>query len=474
MPHAVWVSAVYMRCSMTTLNTTTDLRHHLAQNNTLALRHFCEAEHPAEVAEALSTLSSYEIWEVLQATSFEIRREILCSFGEDTLYDLVLTLDRKVVALILTAMYSDDRANLFRRLTDEQREHLYPALAKAERENIRKLTSYPEESAGSVMNSDYVALRKSMSATEAIDQIRLEAPTKETVYYAYVVDDERRLTGFVSLKDLIVAQPDAIIETFMHKEVLFARAEDDQEKAARKIQKYDLIALPVINGRDALVGIITHDDALDIITQEQQEDLEKLMAISGQHKAGTYLKTSFWVHFKNRASWIVGLSILGLLSGTIIHSFEDSLMALMVLALYMPMVADTGGNTGSQSATVVIRALALSEIRAGDAFKVIFKEFRVSLLMAVILAILSFGKVMWLSSGSDIPLGFSLPMIGATIAIALGMQVVTATLIGAILPMAAVRMKLDPAVVASPALTTVVDITGLLIYFSTAKIMLGI
>lgn len=459
---------------MTTICSTIDLRNKLVQNDSLALREFCEAEHPAVVAEVLSEFAPHEIWQALLATSIEVRGEILCSFSEDILRDLILTLDRKDAASLLTAMYSDDRANLFRGLTEEQRELLYPALARAEREDIRKLTSYPKESAGSVMSSDYVALRKSMTASQAIDQIRLEAPTKETVYYAYVVDDERRLTGFVSLKDLIVAKPGAAIEEFMHKEVLYARAEDDQEEAARKIQKYDLIALPVINGGDALVGIITHDDALDIITQEQQEDLEKLMAIQGPHKAGTYLKTSFWVHFKNRAYWIVGLTIMGLISGMIIHSFEDSLMALMVLALYMPMVADTGGNTGSQSATVVIRALALSEIRPGDAFKVLLKEFWISVLMALVLAGLSFGKVMWLSSGSDVPEGFSLPLVGLTIALALGVQVISATLIGAILPMAAARMKLDPAVVASPALTTIVDITGLLIYFTTAKLMLGI
>jgi magnesium transporter len=180
------------------------------------------------------------------------------------------------------------------------------------------------------------------------------------------------------------------------------------------------------------------------------------------------------VHFKNRAYWIVGLAALGLVSGLIIHGFESSLMNLIILALYMPMVADTGGNTGSQSATVVVRALALGEVKPGDAFKVLFKELKISILLGLILAVLSFGKVMFLSQGADIPVGFSLGNIGFAIALALGMQVVTATLVGALLPLGAAKMKWDPAVVASPALTTIVDITGLLIYFGTAKVLLGI
>ena len=449
-------------------------REYLSLNNTDALREICDAEHPAVVAELLSALNPSEIWNVVRHVPPDLQAEIVCHLDEDAQTDVVLGLDRKDAAALLTGMSSDDRADIFRRLDENQREVLYPALAKAEREDIRRLTAYSEDTAGSVMSSDYVALHKDMTAGQAVAQIRLEAPKKETIYYAYVVDEFRKLIGFVSLKDLIMAKPNAVINDVMHKEVIFCHANDDQEDAARKIQKYDLIALPVINGGDALVGIITHDDAIDIITQEQQEDMEKLMAIRGSHQSGAYLKTSAWVHFKNRAYWIVGLAALGLVSGLIIHGFEASLMNLIILALYMPMVADTGGNTGSQSATVVVRALALGEIKPGDALKVLFKELKISILLALILAVLSFGKVMFLSRGSDIPVGFSLGKIGFAIALALGMQVVTATIIGAILPLGAAKMKWDPAVVASPALTTIVDITGLLIYFGTAKILLGI
>ncbi|WP_147819431.1 magnesium transporter [Salidesulfovibrio onnuriiensis] len=450
------------------------IRDHLAKNDIEALRRLCEAEHPASVAEWLSALEPAEIWRILRTVSPELQGEIVSHIDEDTQQELVPVLDVRDAASLLTGMSSDNRADLFRRLPEEQRERLYPALAKAEREDIRKLTSYPLGTAGSIMTSDYVSLQRDMTASQAMQQIRLEATQKDTIYYAYVVDDARTLIGFVSLKDLILARPGERIEDFMHREIICAHAGDDQEDAARKIEKFDLIALPVINGGDALVGIITHDDAIDVIMQEQQEDLEKLMAIRGSHQAGTYLKTSSWVHFKNRMFWVVGLAALGLLSGIIIHGFEGSLMSLMVLALYMPMVADTGGNTGSQSSTVVVRALALGEIKTGDAMRVLFKELQVSLLLGVVLAVLSFGKVMFLSHGTVIPDGFSLWKIGAAIALALGLQVVTATLIGALLPMGAAKLRLDPAVVASPALTTVVDISGLLIYFGTAKMLLGI
>lgn len=451
-----------------------ELREMLAAGDSKALRDFCESGHPAIIAELISPLSSEEAWTVLRHADTLLRSEIYSHLDEDLQVEIVGDLRREEVARLLADMSPDDRAHLFKQLPENLREAVLPALAQAEREDIRRLSAYKEGTAGAVMTSDYATLPLQLTTAQAIERLREIAPDKETIYYAYVVDESRKLLGFVSLKDLIVAPREARVGDIMHREVIFARVEDDQEDAARKIQKYDLIALPVLNGGNALVGIITHDDAMDIITQEHTEDMEKLMAIAGSHEAGVYLKTSSWVHFKNRASWIVGLAALGLVSGIIIHSFEATLTQMLILALYMPMVADTGGNTGSQSATVVVRALALREIFPNDVFKVLFKELKIAILLAVILGVLSWGKVLFLSQGSEIPAGFSLAKIGAAIAIALGLQVVTATLTGALLPLGAAKMKWDPAVVASPALTTIVDITGLLIYFCTAKWVLGI
>jgi len=451
-----------------------DLREMLAADDSEALRSFCESGHPAVIAEFISDMSGQEAWTVLLHAVPALRSEILSHLDEDLQVEIIGSLRREEVARLLAEMSPDDRADLFKQLPEDLRESVLPALAQAEREDIRRLSSYSEGTAGAVMTSDYASLAPHLTAFQAIERLREVAPDKETIYYAYVVDDRRKLLGFVSLKDLIIARREARVSDIMHGEVIFSRVEDDQEDAARKIQKYDLIALPVLDGDDALVGIITYDDAIDVITQEHTEDMEKFMAIAGSHEAGVYLKTSAWVHFKNRAYWIVGLAALGLVSGVIIHRFEATLMKLLILALYMPMLADTGGNTGSQSATVVVRALALGEITPRDVARVLFKEFKISVLLAVILGVISWGKVIFLSQGAEIPAGFSLARIGGAIAIALGLQVVTATLIGALLPLGAARMKWDPAIVASPALTTIVDITGLLIYFTTARLLLGV
>lgn len=451
-----------------------ELREFLFAQDSKTLKEFCESEHPAIIAELISALSAEEVWGVIKHADKAIRSQIFSYFDEDTQIKIIETLQRDEIASLLSEMSHDDRADLFKRLPENLQKLLLPALAQAEREDIRRLSAYPENTAGAVMTSDYATLSPQMTVAEAIEHLREIAPNKETIYYSYVVDENRKLIGFSSLKDLILAPKEALVGDIMHRDPIFARVTDDQEDVARKIQKYDLIAIPVVNGNDVLVGIITHDDALDIITQEHNEDLEKFMAIAGSHEVGVYLKTPAWVHFKNRAYWVVGLAGLGLVSGMIIHSFEKALTKLLILALYMPMVADTGGNTGSQSATVVVRALALREISPKDVFKVIFKEFKIASLLALILGFLSWGKVMFLSQDSEIPAGFSLSQIGLSIALALAIQVVTATLIGAILPLGAARLKLDPAVIASPALTTIVDITGLLIYFSTAKFLLGI
>jgi magnesium transporter len=259
----------------------------------------------------------------------------------------------------------------------------------------------------------------------------------------------------------------------MYSDFIFARVDDDQEDAARKIQKYDLLALPVVDEQDALVGIITQDDAIDIITQEHTEDMEKFMAIAGTHEDAVYMKTTVWGHFRNRYPWVIALAILGLVSGFIVQHFEGLLMEFTILAMFMPMLADAGGNTGSQSATLVVRALALREVSPKDVFRILAREFRVALLLAVLLGIMAFGRVFLFGGGSSISDSSSMVRIAFAISLALGLQVITSTMIGALLPLGAARMKWDPAVVASPALTTIVDITGLLIYFTIVKLMMA-
>lgn len=450
------------------------LKNYIKEGNLDEIKLLNETAPPPVIADFISPLHADEVKIVLDQAEPFTKAEIFGYLDIDLQLELAKITKRNELAQLITYMAHDDRVDLLKKIPEEKRELILPALAQAEREDIRKLSAYPEGTVGAVMTSDYATLTRDLTAEEAINKLRLEAPNKETIYYAYVIDSNRQLIGFVSLKDLILARSEELVDSIMHSEMIIANAYDDQEKAARKIQKYDLISLPVINGGNALVGILTYDDAIDIITQEHTEDLEKLMAISGGHEAGVYLKTSAFTHFKNRAIWVVGLALLGLISGVIIHNFEDAIKGLIILTLYMPLMTDAGGNTGSQSATVVIRALALNEIGPGDLIRVVFKELKIAFMTSALLGVLAFCQVMVLSWNSLLPEGMVLTDVAMVVATALSLQVITATVVGALLPMSIAKIKLDPAVVASPALTTIVDISGLLIYFSTAKLLLGL
>lgn len=451
-----------------------ELREAVKSGEAGELREFLVGTHPRAVADFLAGLEPNEIAAVLRVAPAATQAEVFSHFNINRQLALVGILPRDELGRLLSDMPPDDRADLLRQVPEDRREAILPAMAQAEREDVRRLMSYPEGTAGAMMTSEYATLSPDETVASALDRLRREAPDKETIYYSYVIDGQRHLLGSVSLKDLILARPEARVSDVMRTDAISARVGDDQEQAARTINKYDLIALPVVDAGNALVGIITHDDASDVMIQEQTEDVEKLMGISGQHESYAYMKTSPLGHFRNRVGWILGLAALGLVSGFIVHHFEALLAQIALLATFMPMLADTGGNTGSQSATLVIRALALGEIVPRDALRVLLREFVTSVLLAVVLGLFAVGRVLLFGSGQVLPPGVTPLRLGIVIACALGLQVITSTLIGALLPLGASRLRLDPAVVASPALTTIVDITGLLIFFTTAKMMLGL
>lgn len=450
-----------------------ELREYVQNDDWKSLQDFFENTHPGVFAEFLSGLEPAEVWEILRRLAPEQRVEVFSELEEDLQIEVTGLLGRNELASLVSDMRPDDRVDLLKLMPEEKRGTLLPAIAQAEREDIKRLLSYPEGSAGAIMTTEYATLRPDITAAEAFTKLRHEAPDKETIYSAYVLDEARILVGFVSLKDLILARPNVKVEDIMHRDLIFAQVEDDQEEVAEKVQKYGLLALPVVDEGGHLVGIVTHDDVFDVVAQEQNEDMEKFMAIGGTHAVGVYMKTPAWVHLKRRCLWIVLLAILGLVSGMIVQNFEGLLLQFAILASFMPMLADTGGNTGSQSATLVIRALALGEICSGDAGRVVLKEFLVALPLGMVLAVFAFGRVMLLGGGSGVPEDFPLHLVGLAISAALAVQVVTSALMGALLPLTAAKLKLDPAVVASPAITTIVDISGLLIFFSIAHAMLG-
>lgn len=454
--------------------TPNQLKEHIHERDTTWIQHVGTSYHPLRTAEALSELPVIEIWTFLSLNDATVAAAIFSEFDEEGKNRLIQQLKLKDFVWILSAMSHDERADLVAKLPEEVQRQVMTAMAFDEQEDIRKLAAYPEGSAGAIMTSDFTTIGSELLIEEAIKSIRHQAEDCETIYYIYVTDTRKHLVGMCTLKDLILAKPRAKIEEIMHTDLIYGYANDDQEEIARKIAKYNFLAIPILDPSDALVGIVTHDDALDVIQQEQTEDLEKFMAITGSHKGEGYLKTSSWTHMRNRSSWLVVLAFLGLVSGWILHSYEATLSHAIILALYLPMIADSGGNAGSQSATVVIRALTLGEITASDLFRVFFKELRISLGLALLLGVLALGKVYFLSRGIALPFDMAIGDVAGVIAIALGLQVVISTLLGAVLPIIVSEMKLDPAVVASPAITTLVDITGMLIYFFTATRLLGI
>ncbi len=430
--------------------------------------------HPADIADILEQLEPAQRARVFAYLDDRQAAEAVSELEDDYQTGVMDDLTAQRASDLLEIMDPDEAADILGDLPREKAEKLLRLMGLAESTQVSRLLGYPENTAGGVMTSDVLTVTATMSVQEVIGRLRATAGEFENISYVYVTDDAGRLVGVLSLRDLLVSDPEVPVESLARRDLITASPEDDQEVVADLIGKYDLLELPIVDESGELLGIVTVDDVVDVMRQEYTEDFEKFMAITGSHESGAYLTTPALTHFSNRVRWVVVLAALGLVSGTIIHAYKGALENLIILALYMPMLADAGGNTGSQSATVVVRALALREIGPRDALRVLRKEVTVALLLAVILGVLAFGKV-WLLSGSALlPAGVTLMGVGLAISIALALQVVTSTLIGAMLPIVATRFKLDPAVVSSPALTTIVDVTGLLIYFNVARIMLGI
>ena len=288
---------------------------------------------------------------------------------------------------------------------------------------------------------------------------------RETIYTIYVVDDNRKLEGIVSLRELVIADDDTVIGDIMNTDVVYVNVYEDQEVVAGVIQKYDFVAVPVVDNEERIVGIITVDDVIDIIEQEATEDFQKMAALSPSEEE--YLDTPAITLAKHRIAWLLFLMVSATLTGSILQRFEDYIAAIPALLIFIPMLMDTGGNAGSQSATLVIRGLAVGEIDPKDAFKVLWKEFQVSIMVGVVLAAVNFGRIRLLHPDQD-------PKIAVTVSISVMFTIMLAKLVGGLLPIGAKKVKLDPAIMASPLITTIVDATSLLVYFAVARLMLGI
>ena len=424
-----------------------------------------------EVAEFLTQQPPQKLLSLLKRLPQELQGAIFADFEEEQQLNLYQLLTKKDFARIFTHIPSHQRAEFYQKLSNKEQVQLLPYLSKKVREDVITLSAYSPETAGGIMSTDFATVIEDMTVKQAIQKLREDSPSKKMIYYIYVVDKNMRMIGFVSLKDLIMAVPDEKVGSVLHENFVYAKITDDRESVAQQVEKYNLVAIPILNEEKQLVGIVRYDDAMDVIRAEETENMEKFMGIVSNDETLDYLKSSSFQHFRKRVTWIVGLFIASIFSELIIHKHESLLSKLTVLALYLPMIAGAGGNAGSQAATVVIRAVSLGQIKLRNWLGVILKEAKVALGLAFCLFFLAFLKVIILS-GNVILENHSTYRLAFAIALSLSLQVITSTIVGAALPLIAKYFNGDPAVAASPAITTLVDITGMAIYFTIAVMLL--
>ena len=435
------------------------------------LRDVLVTMNPADIAAIFVNLQEHKIPVMFRLLPKELAAETFVEMEPEDQEVLIRGFSDNELKEVLDELYVDDAADLVEEMPANVVRRILAQADPEMRKSINQILKYPENSAGSIMTTEYVSLRPNMTIEESILRIRRQGVDKETIYTCYVTKD-RMLLGIVTVKDLLLADDDdMLVKDIMLTNLISVTTHTDQEEVARMFAKYNFLALPVVDMENRMVGIVTFDDAMDVMEEETTEDIELMGGMLPSEK--TYLKSSIWELFKNRIPWLLLLMMSATFTGMIITSFEDALAAQVALTAFIPMLMGTGGNSGSQSSVTIIRALSLDELKFADLPTVLWKEIRTSVLCGVVLALVCFGKI-WLVDrmllgNTDITL-----MVDAVVCLALLVTVVSAKIVGAVLPMVAKVVKLDPAVMASPFITTIVDALSLLVYFLFAKMLLNV
>ena len=431
----------------------------LAQREFKAVRSILDVMNEVDIASLLSTLSDKELALAFRLIPKDKAAEVFSNMDTSMQTYLVTMFTEKELKELLDDLYMDDTVDMLEELPANLVKRILATVSASDRSMINQLLNYPEDSAGSIMTTEYVDLREEMTVGQAMAHIKKTGIHKETIYTCYITE-RRKLVGIVSAKDLITTDDDVPIKDLMETEIISVYTHSDQEQVAQLFTKYDLLALPVIDQDGRMVGIVTFDDAMDVMVDEATEDITKMAAINPSEK--TYFETSVLQHAKNRIPWLLILMFTSIITGTIITRYENAFAAIPLLVSFIPMLMDTGGNCGSQSATLIIRGIALDEIRFTDLFKVMFKEFRISLIVGAFLAV---------ANGVRIFIQYHNPGLAVVIACSLMGTVIMAKLVGCTLPLLAKKVNLDPAIMASPLITTLVDTFSILIYFNIATVL---
>ena len=419
---------------------------------------------PADAAVMLEGLPEQKMPIVFRLLSKELAADTFAYMDGDAQEILVRGFSDKELDEVMEQLFLDDTVDMLEEMPANVVKRVLRHVDADTRKMINQVLNYPKDSAGSIMTMEYVDLKRSMTVEQAFERIRATGVEKETIYTCYVTDSRRKLEGIVTVKDLLLSPKSEVIRNIMETNVKFVSTHTDQELVARELSKYDFLAIPVVDAEERLVGIVTVDDALDVIQEEATEDIEKMAAITPTDRP--YMKTSVFETWKKRIPWLLFLMISATFTSGIISSFEDALAASVILTSFIPMLMDTGGNAGSQSSTTVIRGLSLGEIRYGDVLKIVTKESFVSLMCGATLAVANFAKLMLIDRVSL--------LVAAVVCLTLVVVVLVSNIVGCTLPVLAKRVGFDPAVMASPLITTIVDAVALIIYFNIAKLLLGI
>jgi magnesium transporter len=440
-----------------------DLRLMIAEGDNTGMAEFCAVLHPAAVAEVLEGLPPLQVWDVLSHSSLEKQVEIFEYVALPQQVELVDVLDRERLSKLIEAMSSDDRVDVLSRMDPDHVEKLLPLVAAAERADIRRLLAYPEDSAGSIMTTEYASLPEEITVREAIQRLRQQAPDRETIYLVFILGDGRRLDGIVSLRDLILARPDARLADVMNRDVISVRVDDDQEQVAQLMARYDFLVVPVVDDRHQLVGIITHDDVMDVVTEEADEDAQRMGAIDPI--LDDYLDTPLLAVARKRGGWLMFLAVVALGTAQILHFFEGSGGEEGWMIMFLPLVLASGGNAGSQSATLIIRYLATTEPDRRKYGRLVTREFCVGLVLGGCLAAIGFtAAAVW----------FQMPLVRAVVVgVTVYVVVILGAVIGGLFPITFERLGMDPAIMSTPLISAIVDVMGVVIYYTIAHLAPG-
>ncbi len=437
------------------------------------LRELLSDMNPADIAQILEDVPERELPVIFRILPKELAAEVFVEMDSEMQQLLIEAFSDTELKEVMDELFMDDTVDIIDEMPASVAKRILSQTDANTRTMINQLLAYPDDSAGSIMTTEYVDLKKNMTVDTAFDRIRQVGLDTEAIYTCYVIDESRHLLGMVTVKELLLNEKNCVISDIMEENIIYANTLDDKEDVAGQFEKYDLMALPVVDKENRLVGVVTVDDAIDVIQEEATEDIEKMAAILPSDK--TYFRSSVLSIFKSRIPWLLLLMISATFTGSIISSYEEKLTIFPALIAFIPMLMDTGGNSGSQSSVTIIRGISLGDIEFGDIFRVLWKEARVALCCSVTLAAVNFVKL-WVVDYlifNNFDPGKQLPEIGV-VCLTLFFTVIVAKLIGCVLPILAKKIGFDPAVMASPFITTIVDAVSLFIYFSIASAVLGV